>query len=316
MFGLFSRKTLFWRLLPLLLLAPLLTAGNDRSETTPPDPKPNPVTLPQVLHVGLIPEQAIFTQLQRYQPLLDYLAQELGIKIEMHILPRFGNLIDNFNQLGLDAAFFGSFTGALAIRKLGVVPLARPQFIGGRSTYYGLVFVRRDSGIRTAADMKGKRMVFVDRATTAGYLLPLAFFNEIGISNYSEWFREYYFAGTHEDAISEVLNGYADVGAAENTVFDRLAARDPRLAGELEILATSPPLPAGGLAVRKDLPEELQKSLQQKLLTMHQSLPGRIVLEGFGAEKFLRTTAADYLPVLDYAAGIGIDMTTYQYQND
>ena len=55
--------------------------------------------------------------------------------------------------------FFGSFTYTLARAKLGIEPLARPENKDGISTYYGLIFVRKDSGIKTAKDMEGKRLV-------------------------------------------------------------------------------------------------------------------------------------------------------------
>jgi phosphonate transport system substrate-binding protein len=81
----------------------------------------------------------------------------------------------------MDGAFFGSFSYTLAHAKLGVEVLVRPENLKGISSYHGLIFVRKDSRIRTAKDMKGKRFVFVDKATTAGYLLPLDYFLEHNI---------------------------------------------------------------------------------------------------------------------------------------
>ena len=275
-----------------------------------------PETYLEKLTIGLIPEQDIFTQKKRYKPLMAYLSEQLGVPIETNILSRYGNIIDNFTELGLDGAFFGSFTGAMTIKKLGVEPLARPQYIGGASTYYGMVFVKKGSGIRTAEDMRGKQLVVVDRATTAGYLLPLAYFKALGIEDYKSWFKEYYFSGTHEDAINDVLNGRADIGAAKNTVFYRMATENKRVSKELEILATSPYVPANGLAVRNDLTEELKKNLQRLLLDMHKNSQGREVLDGLTIEKFIETNEADYQPVLDYATSIGLDLETYNYLNN
>jgi len=269
-----------------------------------------------VLRVGLIPEQDIFVQKKRYQPLFDYLENKLNIQIEAQILSRYGNLIDNFTELELDAAFFGSFTGALAIKKLGMIPLARPHHIEGLSSYYGLIFVRKQSGIRTAKDMYGKRVVFVDRATTAGYLLPLDYFKQNGIADYSTWFADYYFAGTHEDAILEVLKGHADVGAAKNTIFYQLARDNPQILDALEILATSPHVPENSFGVRGDLPKGLTTLLREHLLSMHQTPEGREALNALGAQRFLITTADDYQPVFDYAEQIGLDLSSYQYVNE
>jgi len=270
----------------------------------------------QTYRIGLIPEHNIFDQKKRYDPLLAYLSEQVGVSLQSVILPRYGNIIENFNQQNLDGAFFGSFTGAMAIQKLGVEPLARPQYVNGASTYYGMVFVRKDSKIRTSQDMRNKRMVFVDRATTAGYLLPLSYFKSLGIDDYANWFREYYFSGTHEDAIHDVLYGLADIGAAKNTVFYRMAETDQRVIEELEILKTSPHVPANGLAMHKDIPEGLKQRLLEKLLTMHQSSKGRSILDGLRIERFINTTAEDYQPVLEYAKSIGLELSDYQYQNN
>lgn len=306
--SMFSQRTL------LCLLCLLLIGCSQQDSSTPPQQQS---TLGATkLRIGLIPEQNVFSQKKRYEPLLAYLAKRLDVAIEIRILPRYGNIIDNFNELGLDGAFFGSFTGAMAIEKLGVEPLARPQYVDGASTYYGMVFVRKGSGIRTAQDMQGKRMVFVDKATTAGYLLPLSYFKSIGITDYTSWFGEYYFSGTHENAINDVLNGLADIGAAKNTVFYRMATNDTRVTRELEILATSPHVPANGLAVRHDLSNDLKQALQQQLLAMHENDEGRAILQEMKIDKFLKTTATDYQPVLDYATSIGLNLKAYNYLNN
>ena len=299
--GLFRAKLM---LLVTLILIGLTTATSAHANA------------PVVFRVGLIPEQDIFTQMRRHQPLFDYLEKKLGINIEVQVLSRYGNLIDNFTELQLDAAFFGSFSGALAINKLGVTPLARPHHIEGLSSYYGMIFVRRQSGINSAADTHGKRMVFVDRATTAGYLLPLDYFKENGIEDYTSWFASYYFAGTHEDAILEVLKGYADIGAAKNTIFYQLARQNPQILEDLQILATSPHVPESTFAVRKHLPESLTTLLREQLLSLHQTSEGRKVLDALGAQRFISTTANDFQPVFDYAQHLGIDLSTYQYRND
>ncbi len=280
------------------------------------DARPAPASPPRTLRIGLIPEQNVFRQLERYEPLAGYLSRKTNTQVQLDVLPRYGNVVTNFRSRELDGAFFGSFTYALAHLRLGVDVIARPLDLGGRSTYHGLIFVRQDSGIRTIADMKGKRFVFVDKATTAGYLLPLDFFLRHGVKDYTKFFGETYFAGTHEDAIYDVLNGRADVGAAKNTVFDRLARLDPRMMTALMILETSPEVPENGLAVRAGLDAGLKSELQRTLLAMHEDAEGRAVLQQFGAQRFIPTSEEDYAPVYAYAREIGLDLGKYSYEND
>jgi len=269
----------------------------------------------ETLVIGLIPEQNIFRQMERYEPLAKYLQARTGYKINMVVLPRYGNIIDNFVSKGMDGAFFGSFTYTLAHAKLGVKVVARPENLEGVSTYYGLIFVRKDSGIRTASDMRGKRFAFVDKATTAGYLLPLDYFHKNGIKDFSAFFRETYFAGTHEDAIYDVLNKKADIGAAKNTIFERLAKTDNRIGENLVILQRSPEVPENSLALRRDISDEVKGRLKEALLNMHNDPEGKTVLNDFGAQRFIPTTDDDFEPIHRYAKEIHLDLSSYDYTN-
>ena len=296
-----------------ILLLAIMNSCSDQQEPLPPE---SPAAALEKFYLGLIPEQDMFSQKARYEPLARYISEKAGIDVELKMLSRYGNIVENFTSSRLDAAFFGSFTGALAIRKLEVEPLARPLWLDNTSTYYGMVFVRKDSSIKDANDMKGKTFVFVDRATTAGWLLPLNYFVELGIGDFQSWFSETYFAGTHEDAIYDVLDRKADIGAAKNTVYYRLASKDVRILNELQILTKSPQVPANALAVRKDLDNSLKIKLQKILLQMDQDKQGRDVLLNFGAKKFIQTTPNDYEPVFTYAEKIRLDLTKYNYSND
>jgi phosphonate transport system substrate-binding protein len=298
-----------------LLLILTVAAGCDRSETVSAKKTETKPALEKALLIGLIPEQNIFKQMERYEPLAAYLSKTIDGTIRLTVLPRYGNIIDNFVSAGMDGAFFGSFTYVLAHEKLGVEVLARPVSPNGTSTYHGLIFTRKDSRIKSVRQMEGKRFAFVDKGTTAGYLLPLRYFRRHG-KNYRTYLKESYFAGTHEDAILDVLNRKADLGAAKNTIYERLAASDDRINRDLVILERSPDVPENGLAVRKGLDDSLKKRLRQALLTMEQDPEGARILEAFGVRRFIETKDTDYQPVYRYAQEIGLDLLQYDYMNE
>jgi phosphonate transport system substrate-binding protein len=269
----------------------------------------------QKILIGILPEMNVFKQKQRFKLLGEYLSQKTGVPVEFTILSRYGNIIESFNAEKMDGAFFGSFTGALAIRKLGVVPLARPVNLDNTSTYHGYLFVRKDSGIRSVRDMKGRKMAFVEKATTAGYLFPLAYLRAQGITDAGHYFSESFFTGSHDAAINVVLNGQADVGAAKHSMYDRVRREDPRVDRELVILAESPCVPSNGLCVRKGFDSALREKLKDALLRLHSDPEGESVLKQFGALKFIETTVKDYQPVFELATKAGIDVKTYDYRN-
>lgn len=266
--------------------------------------------------LGLIPEINIFKQKQRFDPLGKYLSQKIGIPVEFTILSRYGNILNLFNAEKIDGAFFGSFTGALAIRKLNAIPLARPVNQDNTSTYQGYLLVRKDSGINSVAGLQGKRIAFVAKATTAGYIFPLALFRENNILEIDKFFSESFFTGSHDAAITAVLDHKADVSAAKNIVYDRVKKANPRIEKELSIIATSPSVPSNGLCVRNTLDSGLQEKLTQALLSLGQDPADKNILTKFGARGFIATTAEDYQPVFDMAQKAGINIKNYNYLND
>ncbi len=267
------------------------------------------------LLLGLVPEMNVFKQVARFEPLGKYLSEKLGREVEFTILSRYGNIVDRLRERKIDGAFLGSFTGALAISQLGDEPLARPVNPDGNSTYCGYIFVRRDSGIQTVEQMRGKNLALVEKATTAGYVFPVAYLKRYGVADLAAYFHEVVFVGSHDAAIMAVLEGDADVGAAKNSIFDRLSKENPRLKKELVILATSHPVPSNGLCVRPDLPTEVKQQIKTLLLNLHLGPEGGTVLEKLGALRFAETTKADYQPVFDMAREAGIQMENYQYYN-
>lgn len=263
--------------------------------------------------IGLIPEQDIFRQREMYQVLGEYLSSKLGVKVSFTSLSRYGNIVDRFVSEKMDGAFFGSFTYALAHQRLGVEVLARPVNLDGTSTYHGYIFARKDKGIRSFSDLKGRRFALVDYATTTGYLFPLAYLKERGVHEPRDFFSEVIFTGSHDSAVAAVLNNEADAGAVKNTIYDGLAEKDQRIARDLVIIAASRPVPQNCLAVRKDLDPNLKQAIKNALLAMDRDPAASRVLDQFGARGFVETSDTDYAYVYDLAKRVGIDLKRYSF---
>jgi phosphonate transport system substrate-binding protein len=266
--------------------------------------------------IGLIPEINVFDQHERYNHLTEYLTKKTGVKITTKVLIRYGNILDNFKSQNLDGAFFGSFTGALALERLNLEPIARPVNLNGKSTYHGHIIVRRDSGIKTVKDMQGKTMAFVDKATTAGYIFPVAYLKENGVADINEFFKEYYFTGSHDHIINDVLNGKADIGALKNTVYGKMVNENPKIEKEIVILAESEQVPSNGLCIKKTINKTIRNKLKTTLLNMDRDAEGIKVLEKFRAINFVDTSEANYEVVLDIIKRAGIDINNYDYRNE
>ena len=75
--------------------------------------------------------------------------------------------------------------------------------------------MRRDSGIKTPEDLRGKTIAFADPVDMSGYLLPRHIFERKGLVTDPArpdggFFKQVYFAGGDEQAMRSVLNKFVD----------------------------------------------------------------------------------------------------------
>lgn len=263
------------------------------------------------INIVVVPEKNVFDQRKRYKHITDYLADTLGKKVNLEILPDYDSICQAFVEGKADAGFFGSFSYVLTKHHVDIEPIARPVLSDGSSTYRGYIFARKDSGIASVEDMKGKRLVLVDKATTAGYIFPKFFFNNYHIPRMEEYFSRVVFTGSHDSAAWSVYIGENDVGAAKNHIFDELSEEHPDFRDQMEILARSSEVPSNGLAVRSDLDPNIKDRLRFVLTYMEKSEDGRRILEKFGAKQFIVTVDRDYNELKNMIREMAPDLNEY-----
>ena len=264
--------------------------------------------------IGLIPEENIFNQMDRYRPLAAYLSKKIETPVRFTVLSRYGDVMDRFVSRKMDGAFFGVFTGVLAMEKIDAVPVARAVNLDGSSTVQSYIFVRNNSGIHDVEGMKGKRITFVDRATVTGYLYALSYLREFGIANPEAYFREVSFTGSHGSTIYSVLDGRADVGIVKSKIFQLLVAKDTTIQEELMIIARSQEFPDTTLFLRKDISQTLLSRIKAALFSMEKDPEGIAVLKKLEAQKFIEAKKNDFASFYEVARKAGITLKTYKYK--
>lgn len=277
--------------LSLALCGLLLLGACDRKEA--PSGTASPTVQEPSVRIGVVPALTVTETIRQYQPVVDYLNKKLNINGQLMPQKDYFMVLEKMRDGELDAGIFGSLLGYRAIREIGARPLARPE-IGDDSTYEGLVFARKDSGIKNIYGLKGKVFAYVDMNTSAGYVYPRALLKEKGYDA-DQFFKEAVFAGKHDAALLMVLNRKADGGAAKDDVYYRLAKEDPRVERELRVLhLSSAKFPDRTVAVRKDFDPALAEKLKQVLLDMDKNEQGRSALKAAGFDRYIPTGTEDF----------------------
>jgi len=270
---------------------------------------------PQKLVIGIQPETNMFQQRKAYKALGRYIAKFLDIDVYIYTLPHYTDIFEAFNEGVIDAAFLGSFSYVLMRDVFPVEILARPVWADSSSTYRGYIFARRDSGIRTVADMKGKSLVLVDKATTAGYLYPVLFMKEHGIDDIENFFSHVYFSGSQDGSAWAVYIGEAQVGACKDRVYLSLAEEYPEFKEQMIVLAESSEVPSNGFGVRSDLDKAVKEKLRDLLLSLDKSKEGRSALKDLGAVGFIPAGEEDYIPLYRMIDNLKLDLDIFLERN-
>jgi len=263
----------------------------------------------KVLRMGLIPADDAEEMLRSYEPVKEYLAEKLGVPVEIQVTSDYTAAIEAMRSKHIDMAWFGPFSYIIAANVADAEAIVNGvRRSDGKSDYHSIIVTKADSGIETLEDLKGKSFAFVDPASTSGNLIPRKMLIENGIDPDKDFSRSYY-AGTHNAVEYAVANGKVDAGADSDNSYDRMVR-----AGEInskvnKIIYTSPSIPGSPIAVRGDLPEELKEKIQDALINMDEQTIHKV--SGWGdIARYQKVTDSDYDIIRETAKTLGMDVTS------
>lgn len=232
------------------------------------------------------------------QPFVDYIAEKLaplgftGGKILVVDKMR---LLGRAVREGKVDLFHDSVVPTMVLSKWsGSVPLFR-QWKYGEAEYYSIILVKKDSGINSLTDLKGKVVAFDEPHSTSAHVLPRMVLEEkklklvhlipperpkpdtVGFVHTSDG-----------NAPRLLLGGRADAAA---TSYRELKELRPEIRDTLKILAKTKSVPRLIISVRKDLDPKIVVALKEILLNMDKDPAGQVALK-----KQQKTTKVDGIP--------------------
>jgi len=226
-----------------------------------------PAGAANVLNVGLIPSEDANVVIADNKPFLDVLARSVQMEVKPFVATDYNGVIEALRSKRLDIAFLGPFSYVLAVSVADVEAFAVAETSKQTTTYRAYVIARKDRGIRSLADLKGRTFAFVDPSSTSGHLLPKAALSKIGFDADKD-FSRVIFAGGHDAVAIAVQNGKVDAGAIADGLFDAAVARGVIKRDELTIVWTSDPIAGSPFCMRRDLPADLKQRIREGFYAM------------------------------------------------
>ncbi|WP_027388902.1 phosphate/phosphite/phosphonate ABC transporter substrate-binding protein [Chrysiogenes arsenatis] len=282
----------------LVLFAVFLLAGCEQQPALPEPPPIQTLYAGKPFTIGILPEQNVFEQRKRYHQLGEYLTQALRRPVKIKLLDSYSHvgIAKELEEDIIDAAFFGSYIYALTYQQGLIEPIARPVDTEYGAEYRGVIFTRPETGVTSdVTTWVGKRIALVHHANTAGYLFPRWYLHQSYSGDYHAYFERILFLGSHDATVLAVHSKHADIGAAKESIVNRMMQQNADIAASLTIIASGEiSVPTNTLAVRNDLDTALKQQIETALLDMHLSDAGQQALKALGAERFIRTEDHEY----------------------
>ncbi len=238
------------------------------------------------------------------EPVVEYLERSIGLPIKHYVTTGYAGVVEALRNETADMGFMGPLQYVMAHRLAGARAILG-EIYNGKSTYVSRIFVRRDSGIATVSDLKGKSMAFVDPISSSGYLYPLTIFKDKGLieGEPGDFFDQIYFAGGDEQAIRAVYNGFVDAAGIGQYAYSLLRF-DER--SEVKAIAQSRPIPSHCVVVRKGLHEGTIAKIRAALLDLNAEGPNHALLEKlYNVDGYVKVTHEDYAEVERLARSYG-----------
>jgi phosphonate transport system substrate-binding protein len=271
-------------------------------DTAGEEPKSN---VPDVVRVTGIPDENPTQLSRKYEPMVKYLEQKLGTKVEYVPVTDYGAAVQALEAGKVDFAWLGGFTHVQARVMSGALPLCQRDI---DREFKSVFIANTKSGIETVADMKGKPFAFGSKSSTSGHLMPRHFLiNEHKIDPEKDFKGPPIYSEAHDATVKLVESGKVAAGALNIEVWERLNKEgkvDPK---KVKVIWTTPGYIDYVWTVRKDMDPGLVEKFKNAFLELDASNPEHTpVLELQGAKKFVPAVPADYDTLEQVARNVGL----------
>ena len=261
--------------------------------------------VPEVLRVSAIPDENPTELLRIYTPFSQYLARELGMKVQFTPVVDYAATVEGLAAKKLDLVWYGGFTSVQAVRRTQgrATRLALRQ----EDAEFKSVFIAKPgSGIKTLPDLKGKTFAFGSVGSTSGHLMPRSFLLEATV-NPERDFKQLAYSGAHDATALWVESGKVEAGALNFLVWDKLVATKKVDLSKVDVFYTTPPYVDYVWTARGDLDRGLQDRIAAAFLKLDYNNPEhRQLLDLHRTRKYIKANDADWKGIEEAAMAAGL----------
>jgi phosphate/phosphite/phosphonate ABC transporter binding protein len=221
------------------------------------------------IKLGILPRLSAVEMYTMFKPLARYLSKETGEKISIVIPKDFDAFKTAVKSGHMDLGFSNSLIYVKLKRELPIEPLAVAAERKG-TRFRGIIVVRKDSGIKTVRDLRGKKLVFVEKESAGGYVFQMMFLKKAGMDIHQD-FTLLPFAKKHDNVIVAVFNRAADAGGIREDDLEKMKGKVDL--AQLTVIARTDYFPNWPLFAAPSLKKDAADRVRAALVKLKQNDP-------------------------------------------
>ena len=250
------------------------------------------------LHLVLTPSQKPTDLLATGEEFAKVLTRLTGIPVRVTVASDYAAVIEALRNRTADLAFVHPGGYVLASREAKAVIVAKNLW-HGKSSFTSRIYVRKDSGLKSLEELRGKTMAFIDPASSSGYIYPMVLLIERGLVKNRDpktFFRDVVFAGSHDAGMRALLNGHVDALASFDMAREQYLT-DPAERERIVYVAETPSIPEAGIAARAGLDPATFAKVREALLQIRAPAHGALLKRLYEIDGFAPAEDREYDPV-------------------
>jgi len=225
---------------------------------------------------------------QDYKPVFNGITKNYGIYFDIKAGNSYSAVVEGLCNNQADIAWLGASTFGEANERCGVDLLA-VDVKKGDSSYYSGIFTRKDKGIKSLSDLKGKSIAFGSTSSTSSFNFPVAMLIADGVNPVKD-FNKVIIAGSHSASLAALAEGKVDAAAASYNSFGKAVKKGAIDPSKFMPLAKSQPIPNPPMAMNKGLNNNLKIKLREAFNNIHTKIDSSKI-RGYGGKKVDRYDA-------------------------
>ncbi|MFV0594466.1 phosphate/phosphite/phosphonate ABC transporter substrate-binding protein [Shewanella sp.] len=270
-----AKKALKWQFISLIVFViswifPIYAQDNSTVKAAKP-----------TLIFGVVPQQPAIQLAKLWPPILAALSENANYQLQFATAPDIPTFEQRLKDGQYDIAYMNPYHYVVFHDHPGYQALAREK----DKKLKGLLVVRRDSPIKSLAQLEGQTLAFPAPAAFAASVLPRAHLQQDNIN------VKVKYVGSHDSVYLAVIQGLVEAGGGVQRTFNNLSEAQKQ---QLTVLWQTPTYTPHAIATHPRVSTAQRQMLLERLMALSTTAQGKALLESVDFSAFTAAEDQDW----------------------